>query len=132
MRPPRLDTGWSAGRLQRRCRYATYIDSRAWLDRRQRWYADQLRLAGAVPACAVCGRPWRLRADHLHHASYARLGHEAHADLIPLCRAHHRALHRLWDASPAWRRLGRARATAGIIAALRGTHCGTATHGRPG
>jgi hypothetical protein len=122
MRPPRPGSRWSTRRLARRCRYAAYIDSRKWLDRRERWHADHLRLTGAEPVCVVCGQPWRLRADDLHHASYTRLGDEAHRDLIPMCRADHQALHELWDTNPAWRRLGRERATAGIVAALRRRH----------
>lgn len=119
MRPPRPGSHWSARRLQRRGRYAAYIDSAEWFTRRERWYADHRHLTGSEPACAVCGRPWQLREDDLHHASYARLADEAHRDLIPMCREHHQALHDLWAASPAWRRLGREHATAGIIAALR-------------
>lgn len=122
MRPPRPGSRWSGRRLARRRRYAAYLGSRTWIARRERWHADQLRRAATEPACAVCGKPWRLREDDLHHASYARLGDEAHHDLIPMCRPHHQALHDLWDASPAWRRLGRERASVGIIAALRRLH----------
>jgi hypothetical protein len=119
MRPPRPGSRWSARRLARRGRYATYIDSPAWLARRDRWHAEHARLTGGEPVCVVCGRPWRLREDDLHHVSYARLGDEAHRDLIPMCRSDHAALHDLWDASPSWRRLGREQATAGIVALLR-------------
>ncbi len=122
MRPPRPGSRWSARRLHRRRRYAAYITSPDWLTRRRRWYAEHLRRTGTAPICAVCGRPWRLREDDLHHASYARLGHEAHGDLLPMCRADHEALHDLWDADPAWRRLGRQQATAGIAAVLRHRH----------
>jgi len=119
MRAPRSGSRWSAGRLLRRDQYAAYIESQDWYTRRVLWYADHLCLTRSEPACAVCRRPWRLRDDDLHHASYERLGHEAHRDLIPMCREHHQALHDLWDASPSWQRLGRERATAGIISALR-------------
>lgn len=119
MRPPRPGSRWSARRLRRRARYVTYIESPDWYARRALWYVDHLRLTGADPSCAVCGRPWRLHDGDLHHASYDRLGHERHADLIPLCRHDHQALHDLWDACPSWRRRGRALATAGIIAALK-------------
>jgi hypothetical protein len=119
MRPPRPGSRWSGRRLRRRAWYAVYIASEDWYARRALWYADHLRLTGTDPSCAVCGQPWRLRDGDLHHASYERLGHERHADLIPMCRDDHRALHDLWDAVPSWRRLGRARATVGIIAALR-------------
>jgi len=119
MRPPRPGSRWSARRLRRRGRYAAYLGSRDWFARRERWYADHRRLTGGEPGCAVCRSPWRLRDGDLHHASYARLGDEAHRDLIPMCREHHQRLHDLWDASPAWRRMGREHATAGIISALR-------------
>jgi len=119
MRPPRPGSRWSARRLQRRRSYAAYIASHDWLTRRHHWYDEHLRRTGRAPTCAVCSRPWRLREDDLHHASYARLGHEAHGDLLAMCREHHQALHNLWDAGPAWRRLGRERATAGIIGVLR-------------
>jgi len=119
MRPPRPGSRWSARRLHRRRRYAAYIASHDWLTRRQRWYDKHLHRTGSPPTCAVCSRTWRLREDDLHHASYARLGHEAHGDLLSMCREHHQALHDIWDADPAWRRLGRERATAGIISALR-------------
>jgi len=119
MRPPRPGSRWSARRLHRRRSYAAYIASPDWITRRHRWYDEHLRRTGSAPTCAVCSRPWRLRDDDLHHASYARLGHEADSDLLPMCREHHQALHDLWDADPAWRRLGRERATGGIIAALR-------------
>ena len=106
-------------RLRRRERYATYIESVDSYGQRVLWYADHLRLTSAEPVCAVCEKPWRLHDGDLHHASYERLGHERSTDLIPLCRDHHQAVHDLWDASPSWRRLSDARATAGIIAALR-------------
>jgi hypothetical protein len=58
----------------------------------------------------VFGPGWRLRDGDLHHRT---------CDLLPLCREHHRAPHELWEARPAWRRLGREIATVGTIAALR-------------
>lgn len=119
MRPARPGSRWSQRRLRRRRAYAAYIESPDWYTRRALWYADHLWITGAEPRCGVCEQPWRLDDGHLHHASYDRLGHERHDDLVPLCGDHHKALHDLWDASPSWRRLGRARATAGIIAALR-------------
>jgi hypothetical protein len=119
VRPPRPGSRWSARRLYRRRRYGAYIASPDWITRRHRWYDEHLCRTGNAPTGAICSQPWRLRDDDLHHASYARLGHEAHSDLLPMCREHDQALHDLWDADPAWRRLGRERATAGIIAALR-------------
>jgi hypothetical protein len=121
MRPPRPGSRWSARRLCRRACYAAYIASEDWYTRRRLWYAEHVRITGSQPSCSVCGQPWRLADGDLHHASYDRLGHERHHDLIAMCRAHHQALHDLWDAAPSWRRLGRPHATAGIIAALRRT-----------
>lgn len=119
MRAPRPGSRWSIGRLYCRIQYAAYMDSPEWFERRERWYTDYFALAGTPPVCAVCGRAWLLEDGDLHHRSYERLGHEHHHDLLPLCRAHHSQLHALWDACPAWRRLGHTQATTGIIAALR-------------
>jgi hypothetical protein len=68
--------------------------------------------------CVVCGKSWTLN-DDLHHASYANLGHEPDADLTPMCRGCHEALHRILDTSRAWRAMPRPAATTGIIAILR-------------
>jgi hypothetical protein len=118
MRPPRAGSRWSGGRVRRRSRYATYLASDEWFARRARWYFDQLAVGRAV-RCQVCGQAWTLDQGDLHHRTYDHLGHEHHGDLVPLCRTHHAALHQIWDGSPAWRRLGRTQATAGIITALR-------------
>jgi 5-methylcytosine-specific restriction endonuclease McrA len=123
MRAPRLGSRWSRHRVARRARYADYIQSDAWWHTRQTWYAARTaELGRGEPCCAVCDAPWLLDRDDLHHKTYDRLGHEHLADLLPMCRACHTRLHDLWDTSPAWRKLGRARATAGIIAALRREH----------
>jgi 5-methylcytosine-specific restriction endonuclease McrA len=119
MRVPRPGSRWSRARLVRRVSYATYVDSPSWYRRRQRWRAEWLARTGAEPACLVCGTEWTARSGDLHHRCYERLGAEAFEDLVPLCRACHWALHDIWDASPAWRRLGRGQATDGIVAALR-------------
>jgi hypothetical protein len=120
MRSPRPGSRWSRGRAARRARYAGYIQSRAW------WRARAARHAAYTadparrePRCAACDAPWLLDRDDLHHKIYARLGHERLGDLIPMCRTWHTRLHVVWDTSPAWRKLGRAQATLGIIAALR-------------
>lgn len=125
MRAPRPGSRWSLDRVAHRRRYAAYMDSEAWRTRREQWHAHYLATRRRPPSCAVCGAPWSLVGDDLHHASYARLGRERDDDLIPMCRAHHTALHELWDTHPAWRRLGRTQATAGIIALLRRRHAET-------
>jgi hypothetical protein len=125
MREARPGSRWSAGRVLRRGRYAAYIASDDWFRRREAWHSQTIARTGLEPSCAVCGSAWTLSLGDLHHRTYDRLGAELDADLVPLCRADHDALHRLWDESPAWRRLGRSQATAGIIAALRRQARGT-------
>ena len=43
----------------------------------------------------------------MHHASYDRLGNEAHEDLWPLCRPCHTNLHDVLDSTKSWRKLSR-------------------------
>jgi hypothetical protein len=93
--------------------------SPAWFARRQQWLAEWTARHGGERRCLVCGTAWSLRRDDLHHRSYDRLGHEAHGDLIPLCRACHRALHRVIESDRSWRRLDRAQATDLIVTTLR-------------
>ena len=119
MRDPRRGLTWSLRRLQRRLAYRDYMTSFAWLARRERWAAEWTAHHDAEPRCVVCGGPWSLARDDLHHRSYARLGHEAHGDLAPLCRPCHRKVHRVLESDRSWRRLGRAQATDLIVAALR-------------
>ncbi|WP_141823114.1 HNH endonuclease signature motif containing protein [Humibacillus xanthopallidus] len=99
--------------------YDAYLASRTWKAKRQQWYAAWLTAAGTPPVCAACGSRWTLKTGHLHHLTYMRLGREEPEDLVPLCARHHRQLHAIFDTSPSWRRLGRAAASAGIIAVLR-------------
>jgi 5-methylcytosine-specific restriction endonuclease McrA len=106
----------------RRARYDSYLASRAWHDKRRSWYAAWLTIAGIEPRCLVCGRLWTLKAGHLHHTTYARLGDEDLSDLVPLCQADHRKLHRLLDSHTTWLRTNRATASAAIIATLRAHH----------
>jgi len=119
MRQAHPGSRWSRARLDRRRRYAAYIDSEAWFQRRECWYEQWLQQVGSKPVCLVCEQPWTLRSGDLHHRSYDRLGDEAFTDLLPLCRDCHTRLHDLWDCSPGWRKLGRSQATIGIIHALR-------------
>jgi 5-methylcytosine-specific restriction endonuclease McrA len=119
MRTPRRGSRWSADRVARRAVYAAYMNSKAWQDKRRAWYARWVTLTGTAPACLVCGRRWSLRSGHLHHLTYQRLGAEEPTDLIALCARCHARLHAVLEASPSWRRLGRAAATVGIVAMLR-------------
>jgi len=93
--------------------------SSAWQARRQAWRRYFLARYGAEPVCAVCGAEWALESGDLHHRSYDRLGHEAHTDLVALCRKCHDALHALMESSPAWRRLARPQGNDLAIAYLR-------------
>jgi 5-methylcytosine-specific restriction endonuclease McrA len=108
----------------RRATYDSYLASRAWHDKRRAWYAAWLTIAGTEPRCLACGRVWTLKAGHLHHTTYARLGDEDLSDLIPLCGADHRRLHQMLDSHPTWRRTDRATASAALIAILRAQHHG--------
>jgi hypothetical protein len=123
MRAPRPGSRWSRRRVARRARYADYIHSPAWWRTRVEWYATHTTGASRGQShCAGCDAPWLRDRDDLHHTTYDRLGQERFNDLIPMCRACHTRLHELWDTSPAWRKLVRAQATVGILAALRREH----------
>ncbi len=127
MRPARTDITLSRGRMIRRAEYEAYMRSPQWFARRSRWVKEwqshaAIKYDGAAPQCLVCARLWTLRDGDLHHVTYERLGTELFEDLVSLCRPHHEALHQLYDASPDWRRLGRAQATYGIIGVLKRRH----------
>ena len=119
MRRPRPGSRWSRGRITRRARYAAYMGSVAWQEKRRYWYQHWRSTHHSAPVCLVCGCRWSLRSGQLHHVTYMRLGNEEPDDLVPLCAAHHARLHQIWDGSSQWRALGRAAATYGIIALLR-------------
>jgi|GEM_PF-815041 len=125
MRDPRPGVAWSKRRAARRADYAAWMASAAWQDRRRRWLTSWAARHDYPPVCAACGGPWSLRGGDLHHRSYARLGHEADRDLIPLDRDCHDQLHKILESTPAWRRLGRVQATDLIVARLRRTNAGT-------
>jgi hypothetical protein len=94
--------------------------SPAWQRRREAWHTAWVATYGSEPVCLICGRPWSLRGGDLHHRSYLRLGNEADADLIPLCRTPcHQRLHKILESNPAWLKAGRAHATDMIVALLR-------------
>ncbi|GAA2748324.1 hypothetical protein GCM10009868_40890 [Terrabacter aerolatus] len=116
---PATPTSEGLAARSRRASYDAYINSRAWSHKRKQWYAAWLTAAGIEPSCLVCGRRWTLKAGHLHHATYDRLGAESLRDLLPLCRRDHKALHAIIDSHPTWQRADRQTATAAIIAGLR-------------
>lgn len=66
--------------------YREYIWSPAWTEVKRRY-----RTSGLPQDCYICGAD---RVD-LHHKTYKRLGRERLTDLLPLCREHHSAAHRL-------------------------------------
>ena len=118
MRSPRPGLAWSTSRIHRRAAYCNYMASEQWFALRERWAADWVESHGTQPHCLVCGVEWAL-CDDLHHRTYERLGREAAADLIPLCRSCHGALHRILETDRSWRRLNRAQATDLIVLSLR-------------
>ena len=115
MRPPRPGSRWSSTRGRRRTSYDQYMHSRAWTKQRNAWLDEHYTRTDEPPVCVVCGDG----KFELHHLDYDRLGHESYDDLTPLCHRHHGAVHDAWDASAAWRRLGRRVGSAGIITQLR-------------
>lgn len=119
MRDPRPGLIWSTGRLVRRAAYCDHMSSPRWFALREQWANDWTTRHGIEPGCLICGAPWLLERDDLHHRTYARLGSEKWRDLTPLCRSCHRALHRVLESDPSWRRLDRAQATDLIVKALR-------------
>ncbi len=100
--------------------YAAYMTSPEWFRRRERWLEEELQLlpAGQTIACLGCGEGWASRRDDLHHASYERLGDEAHEDLWPMCRPCHSWIHELMRSTRSWRKLPAAMANALALAAL--------------
>lgn len=66
-------------------RYLSYLRSPAWFKLR----AAHLTKYGA--ACKACGATVKI---HLHHKTYDNLGREKAAELVALCEACHRAVHR--------------------------------------
>lgn len=66
--------------------YDQYISSSKWERRKVAYYAKHPRV------CRACGTDERI---HLHHHTYARMGHELDDDLVPLCQNCHDLVHRL-------------------------------------
>lgn len=71
----------------------SYMSSSAWWNRRKKWFIDEQARTGHPVVCAGCSEALSERSCDMHHTTYARLGAEAHDDLIALCRACHEALH---------------------------------------
>lgn len=126
--------GYSLARKTGKARnaYAGYLRSGAWAWRRQRWFRD-CRKAGTEPACQVCQLTLtEAKSLDLHHTSYTGVhinpdgtfrAEESDKDLLPYCRDHHEALHRILDnrRSDYWG-WDRRRATTVITAILARQH----------
>lgn len=72
-------------RENKRSTYETYINSKAWENRKNRYWQLYPR------RCAICDTVKRI---HLHHMSYNKLRNEPDEHLIPLCQEHHEQYHR--------------------------------------
>lgn len=91
--------------LHARAYRSTFLRSRAWFARRDKWFATQALCARPI-ACAGCGRPSTKRDLELHHLDYAGVSQtedgrwvalEAHRDLVAMHPYCHELLHRLID-----------------------------------
>jgi hypothetical protein len=118
MRDPRPGIPWSRGRVAKREKYGSYMDSPEWYRKREQWAAEWRDTTGTDIVCAVCGETWTLHQGDLHHRTYDRLGHERLTDLVPMCRSCHKQLHTVMESTSAWRRMGRVSATDMIIARM--------------
>lgn len=120
MRPPHNRAKNSQARGAARARYALYMDSPAWWERRRTWLVTYLQHHnGQNPTCVVCDTPWTGRHGDLHHRTYEHLGREHDDDLIPMCRNCHNQLHAVIGESPSWRRVDRRLSTDLIVEVLR-------------
>lgn len=107
------------GRRDRtRRRYGDYMASPQWRQRREAWLHEYREHNGDDPSCAICGQPWELKRDDLHHHDYSHLGSERFDDLVPLCRHDHDQVHSLLR-SKNWRRHAHAAASRSVVARLR-------------
>jgi 5-methylcytosine-specific restriction endonuclease McrA len=74
-------------------RYAEYLETAHWADRRDR------KIAASGGQCDRCGfygqrdQDGRLHGLDVHHLTYETLGHEDMSDLETLCRTCHREQH---------------------------------------
>jgi hypothetical protein len=74
--------------LDQLARLEGYADYHAYL-RSDRWLAFRAGVLKKSKHCRVCEGP----ADVIHHLTYARLGHEARADVVTVCARCHEMLH---------------------------------------
>src|SRR5262245_61016471 len=71
-------------KYNRRAAYSWYLETHFWCAKRNE------AMARANWVCQRCRKQW---ATEVHHLSYQRLFNEPPADLLPVCRACHRAIH---------------------------------------
>lgn len=116
MRPVRAHAVAGLARQQYRVRYAKYMASAKWAERRRVWIVAEEQRTGAEVVCAICGGPW----EDLHHMDYERLGAERHSDLVALCREHHDWIHRAYE-SGRWRSVPYAQVMQRLLATARRT-----------
>lgn len=114
----------SRGRDQHRAKYAEYISSAAWFQRRNTWAEEEATQQGSGRIVCVggCGKRWDARRDDLHHCTYERLGNEAHRDLWPMCRDCHTKLHDLMVSTRSWRKLPKRQANVQGLEVIRASH----------
>lgn len=70
----------------RRVRYDTYINSKEWETRKNKFYRNHTR------ECVICGGHEHI---NLHHAFYGNYGFEEDDDLVCFCEHHHLEFHTL-------------------------------------
>lgn len=118
-------------RSRARARYAAYMASATWRQRRRWWLAEYRRQHGTDPVCAICSAPWDIKRDDLHHHDYQRLGEEAFEDLEALCRADHELLHRTIRRSRAWKRHAHSAASRALTRRLQASRTNDVVVKRP-
>jgi hypothetical protein len=76
--------------------YREYLKTDHWKQIKEKYYNSDM-----PQECTICGDT----VFDLHHRTYDRIGAENLNDLVPLCRSHHKATHKLvkagsslWDA----------------------------------
>lgn len=88
--------------------YRDYIKSERWQRKRQQVFAYYGK------KCFACRKAAKVL--HVHHMTYARLGHEAVTDLIPLCVPCHKEVTRVYKKN---RRRGLRRVTMEFVKVKR-------------
>lgn len=98
--------------------YQAWINSYEWKVTRRHQWADEEADRGRALVCHGCGQDWEVDADDLHHVTYERLRHEAHEDLMALCRPCHDYVHQVLR-RPGARAVGRINTQRAALAVLQ-------------